>query len=479
MRKAIKNHQQELAEASIYQQWLDASAALDRLDGSEAWRKLEQSDDYDYHLINSRVGVLRRLRRRKDYDQMVFRLREELHGNLGNMANPVLYQRARAGTKELINQYLNEVTASLDLLCDANVKSLPPSRKRRFFNRAARSFGRSAILLSGGASYGLFHIGVIEELLEQKLMPDVITGSSAGSIVAGFIATHTDDELLLALQPNELKYQWVSTLGIRNLLKGEGILDPKQLRKAINRNIPDMTFLEAYEKTRRILNISVSPADPNQFPRLLNYLTSPNVLIRQAALASSAVPGLFPPVQLRAKNFAGKSVPYMPQSRWLDGSVHEDIPKEKVNRLHNVNHYIVSQTNPLVLPFMNAGKDKTGVLPFLQEVVVRGPMVQVEHLLELVNRHFEVPGMSSVLKKAHAMVTQTYSGDITILPDRHVIDMSKVFSNHTEEGARALIEAGRRATWPKIERIRNTTQISRSFTACLDRLGDRYHYVKR
>lgn len=484
MGKSVKKREQaqfeqELLKAENYQQWLDAAIALDRLDGSEAWRQLVESDDYDYSLINSRVSLLRQLQRRKDYDQLVFRLREELHGNLGNMANPVLYQHARAGTKQLINQYLDEVTRSLNLICDSDVKSLPPLSKRRFFNRTARSFGRSAILLSGGASYGLFHIGVIEELLEQKLMPQVITGSSAGSIVAGFVATHTDDELGQALQPDELRYQWVSTIGIRKLMKGEGILDPKQLRKAIDRNIADLTFLEAYEKTGRILNISVSPADPNQFPRLLNYLSSPNVLIRKAALASSAVPGLFPPVQLRARSYTGKSVPYMPRSRWVDGSMHEDIPKEKVNRLHNVNHYIVSQTNPLVLPFMSDDKDKTGILPFLQEVVVRGPMVQVEHLLELVNRHFEVPGMGSVLKKAHALVTQTYSGDITILPDRQAIDVSKVFSNHTEKEARALIEAGRRATWPKIERIRNTTQISRCFTGCLDRLGERYHYVKR
>ncbi len=479
MRKSVRKLHHDLAQASNYQEWLEAAKAVDKQDGQQQWRQEAESEDYDFSLIKSRVEVLKKLRRRKDYEQLVFRLREELHGNLGNMANPVLYQKARAGTKQLINQYLDEVTASLNLLCDSDVKSLPPSRKRRFFNRAARSFGRSAILLSGGASYGLFHIGVIEELLEQKLMPQVITGSSAGSIVAGFVATHTDEELEHAMLPDVLKYQWVSTIGIRKLFKGEGMLDAAQLRKAINRNIPDLTFLEAYEKTGRILNISVSPSEPNQFSRLLNYLTSPNVLIRQAALASSAVPGLFPPVQLRARNYAGKSVPYMPQSRWLDGSVHEDIPKEKVNRLHNVNHYIVSQTNPLVLPFMTGSLEKTGVLPFLQEVVVRGPIVQIEHILELVNRHFDMPGMGPMLKTAHALVRQTYSGDITVLPDLQAIDVSKLLSNASEKEAKALIEAGRRATWPKIERIRNTTQISRCFTGCLDRLGERYLYVKR
>jgi predicted acylesterase/phospholipase RssA len=267
--------------------------------------------------------------------------------------------------------------------------------------------------------------------------------------------------------------------GLADVMKGEGVLDHRQLSSSIRRNIKDMTFLEAYEKTGRILNISVSPADPHQFPRLLNYLSSPNVLIRQAALASTAIPGLFPPVQLRARNYNGKSVPYVPQSRWIDGSVHEDIPKEKVNRLHNVNHYIVSQINPHVLPFLKDEAEKTGLLPFLQEVVVKGPMVQVEHVLDLVHRHFDVPGLGSFIKKAHAIVGQNYSGDITIYPSRGELNMSKVFSNVSAVGARQLIEAGRRSTWPRIERIRNTTQISRTFTDCLDRLAKRFHYVKR
>lgn len=468
-----------MAAASSYAQWLQAAKALDQLEGKDRWRKEKESADYDFQLIDSRATLLHRLRRGKDYDQLVFRLREELHGNLGNMANPVLYQQARYGTKQLINDYLDAVTAALNLLCDSDVKILPPSRKRRFFNRAARSFGRSALLLSGGASLGLFHIGVIEELMQQSLLPQVITGASAGAVVGGFLATHSDAELSQALKPDQLKYQWIRLYGLSDVLKGEGLFDPKQLIQAIKRNIQDLTFIEAYEKTGRILNISVSPAEPHQFPRLLNYLTSPNALIRQAALASSAVPGLFPPVQLRARNYAGKSVPYMPQSRWIDGSVHEDIPKQKVNRLHNVNHYIVSQTNPHVVPFLNDDTEKTGLFPFLQDVIVTGPMLQVEHVLDLVQRYFDVPGLSSIIKKAHAIVGQTYSGDITLSPDRSELSISKVFTNASVADARRLIEAGRHATWPKIERIRNTTQISRTFSACLQRLGERYKYVKR
>ncbi len=41
--------------------------------------------------------------------------------------------------------------------------------------------------------------------------------------------------------------------------------------------IGNWTFLEAYERTGRVLNVTVSPADTNEPPRLLNYLTTPQV----------------------------------------------------------------------------------------------------------------------------------------------------------------------------------------------------------
>jgi predicted acylesterase/phospholipase RssA len=479
MTTMAKKYEIALAEATSYEQWHEAALALDHLDGGDRWRDKAESPDYDYKLIASRVKLLRQLRRRKDVDRLIFRLREELHGNLGNMANPALYQHCRVGTKTLINAYLDEVCAALNLLCDTDVEALPPMRKRIFLKRAARSFGRSALLLSGGASLGLFHIGVVRELEMQGILPRVVTGSSAGSIVAGILATHTDEEWETLMRREDLRFDWARLVRITELASNRGLLDQKALRNCISQNIPDMTFLEAYRHTNRILNISVSPADSHQFPRLLNYLTAPNVLIRHAALASAAIPGIFPAVQLRARNFEGKSVAYMPQNRWIDGSVHDDIPKNKVNRLHNVNHYIVSQTNPYVVPFLNEEMEETGLLPFLQDVIIKSPMVQIEHLLELVQQHFSIPGLGSFIKKAHAVARQTYSGDITIYPERNLWSLTRIFENLGPKQLELMVLEGRRATWPKIERIRNTTQISRTFDGCLQRMAERYRYVKR
>lgn len=49
------------------------------------------------------------------------------------------------------------------------------------------------------------------------------------------------------------------------------------LQRKLKALIGNYTFLEAYERTGRILNVSVCPADTNEPARLLNYLTAPQV----------------------------------------------------------------------------------------------------------------------------------------------------------------------------------------------------------
>lgn len=54
--------------------------------------------------------------------------------------------------------------------------------------------GRSALLLSGGAILGMYHIGVVQTLIEAGCMPKILAGSSAGSIIASFLATRPMDD---------------------------------------------------------------------------------------------------------------------------------------------------------------------------------------------------------------------------------------------------------------------------------------------
>ncbi len=56
-------------------------------------------------------------------------------------------------------------------------------------------YGRTALCLSGGATFGYYHFGVIKALLDQNRLPRVIAGTSAGSLIAAFVCVRTDEEL--------------------------------------------------------------------------------------------------------------------------------------------------------------------------------------------------------------------------------------------------------------------------------------------
>ena len=58
----------------------------------------------------------------------------------------------------------------------------------------------------------------------------------------------------------------------------------------------------------RVLNVAVSAADTNEPPRVLNYLTAPNVVVWSAVACSSAFPYLFKPQELLSKNEQGAVV---------------------------------------------------------------------------------------------------------------------------------------------------------------------------
>jgi TAG lipase / steryl ester hydrolase / phospholipase A2 / LPA acyltransferase len=78
---------------------------------------------------------------------------------------------------------------------------------------------------------------------------------------------------------------------------------------------------------------------------LLNYLTSPKVVVWSAVLASVAVPGLFESQELMRKNERGEIKPYNPsviKQKFADGSLVSDLPMKRLAELFNVNTFIVS-----------------------------------------------------------------------------------------------------------------------------------------
>lgn len=65
---------------------------------------------------------------------------------------------------------------------------------------------RVALVLGGGGSRGMAHVGVLKELEEAKIPIDLIVGCSAGALVGGLYASHPcSDDIKAVLAPMKKK----------------------------------------------------------------------------------------------------------------------------------------------------------------------------------------------------------------------------------------------------------------------------------
>lgn len=109
--------------------------------------------------------------------------------NIGGICEPQLYNQCFLGTKRLIEKYHNEVIKCIQTIYHAKPSKMSFESKLQFFTETRHSYGHTALMLSGGATFGKFHFGVIKALHEQDLLPRIICGSSVGSVVCATLAT--------------------------------------------------------------------------------------------------------------------------------------------------------------------------------------------------------------------------------------------------------------------------------------------------
>ncbi|ARM84102.1 DUF3336 domain-containing protein [Marinobacter salarius] len=468
----IRKFRKMLAEAPNYEVWKAAALELDFLEGNVEWKEEFGSDLYHYELIYDRLSNLRTYRHQNDFERLKRALREGLHHDLGNMGNTALYTRSRVGTKHLIEEYITQVCESLDFLCDTKVPGFPVAEKLQFFRDTLTSYGRPALLLSGGATLGMFHFGVIKALWDKGLLPQVIAGSSIGAIIAGILGVHSDAEIPDMLVPENHDMRAWKWRGLFSAIRGDGLMDQEQLKACLRANIGEYTFEEAFQKTGRSINVSVSPVQTHQKARLLCGYTSPYLLVWSAVLASAAVPGIFPPVPLMKKDIQGNVLPYMSRLKFVDGSVVSDLPIERLMHLYDVNFTIVSQTNPHVVPFLNRrGRDeKINVANLPMHLLKSEIQFHGQGLFDYLRKRVQPEMLRQVAGQMYTIMGQRYSGDVTISPTYRLRDYRRMLSNPDPAWVREMILQGERATWPKISMIRSHARISKTLERCIRRL---------
>jgi len=278
--------------ATTYDEWHKLAEKLDELDGNNAWRSDDSSVLFDSRVLRRRIQELRVMMRNNDIFHLIFRLRSGLAREKYGIQNPQLFSVARGGTKHIIEEYHNVVCEALDFVASCDDSEVAADVRLAFFNETRHSYGRSALLLSGGAALGFYHIGLAKCLHLEGLLPRVISGASAGSLMAAMLGTRSEDELMDMIDTgigfrrdffrlnfaqrsddhfsSRLQYmlpqslRWISDALLSLVVDRRSLLamDTDHLKNVVIENVGLFTFQEAFDRTGRIINIVVAPINP-------------------------------------------------------------------------------------------------------------------------------------------------------------------------------------------------------------------------
>lgn len=463
----------QMQAAATYDEWTASAEAYDRARGLDKWKQTDKSQHYDHRFIRERLELIRALIDQCEYRNLMAVLEVDIPFYGSHICRPALYSKAMFGTKQLIHDYITTVCNALKTLLTVESEIIAPVEKTKFFRRVSLSCGHSALMLSGGAVLGFFHAGVMKALFEQNLLPRVISGSSAGSIMAAVACTHSDEQLRDRLSLKRLYLETDTACNVQPevslMLKDDSRMDAERLGIYLENIIPDMTFKEAEEVSGRSLNITVTGLRPNQESLLLNPISAPHVYVRSAVMASCAIYGIYPPVTLVGKNTAGEHVDYLPHLQWIDGSFVDDLPAKRLARLYGINHFISSMTNPAALALTPDPDTDKSLLGGLLNCHARVFKKITTETLKLSRDHLRIKSpIGSLLQHlSYSVLAQEYTADINIFLRNRCDHPLRLLDTPSREEMKRLIHEGERATWEKIEMVRDCTAISRTLEGIL------------
>ncbi|CAO1618271.1 unnamed protein product [Sympodiomycopsis kandeliae] len=464
----------KMRKAQTFDEWRETALELDDFMEHEKWKVEDASGLYDWILIKKVLHSLKTFREQEDTHELMAVLDLCCRNNFAGTENFRLYSETYYGTKYLIEAYLAEVELGLDFITKTD--KVPWEHKRAFFRGVSKNLGRSGLCLSGGGAFGYYHVGLVKALLDANLLPKIVSGTSAGGLIAALTCTRTDEELSRLLVPELADRITACEEPLRiwaaRAWKTGARFDPLLwAEKAAFFTGGSLTFKEAYERTGKTLNVSVIPSDKHSPTKLLNHLTAPRCVIWSALLASAAVPGLLPPVCLMQKTRKGEFVPWNWGHRFKDGSLRVDIPLQDLHSMFHVNYPIVSQVNPHVHLFFFAPKGMPGrPVAHRKGKGWRGGFIlsASEHVLKLhLSLNFKIIRDLDLLPAIlgtdwSGVFLQRFEGAVTIWPKTRFWDWIRILSDPDRGELARMMKVAQAATFPKLHMIENRIRIERA-----------------
>ena len=153
----------------------------------------------------------------------------------------------------------------------------------------------TAFVLSGGGSLGAVQVGMLLALADRHITPDLLVGSSVGALNAAFIAGHPGQhgvdklaQIWVGLRRSDIFPTDVRRIARALTGHANGIADPRPLRGLVTAQLP----YERIEDAPWPLAVVATEVTTG---REVVLTEGPSV---DAVMASAALPGVFPPVEV-------------------------------------------------------------------------------------------------------------------------------------------------------------------------------------
>jgi NTE family protein len=205
-----------------------------------------------------------------------------------------------------------------------------------------------AFVLAGGGSLAASQVGTLRALREAAIVPDLIVGTSAGAINAFCFAQHPTRVGLDRLQQLwcGLRRKDIFPLSARQIVvglsgHGDGLVPPGRLRRYLRRHAGDADL----GSTAIPVHIVATDLATGQ-PVVLSHGS-----VVDALMASTALPGIFPPVPAGHRHL-------------VDGGVAADVPIRQAEDLGATVTYVLPSVGPAP-----SSQVPRGALPVLMHAI--------------------------------------------------------------------------------------------------------------
>ena len=217
-----------------------------------------------------------------------------------------------------------------------------PSRAQWLKRLSSRKKDKVAIVLSGGGPLGAMQVGALKGLFEHGVRPDMVVGTSVGSMNAAYLAFNPTPEGVKDMERHwrdfteedlfpggRFRAAWA-----RMFVRGNRLFENTGLKRVISSHLGEETAIEHAEIPLGIVATDLETGAERIF-------TSGSLL--EALLASAAMPGVYPPVEIEGRLYT-------------DGGVANNVPIAPAVEMGATTLYVLNSTShtnqrrPLVRP---------------------------------------------------------------------------------------------------------------------------------